>query len=362
MPARHAKRGPLRVCLAGGLITRAARLSFAVQLLVLFVRRETPPRLSSAPAPAPAAPRAPRAGNLSANATSIFAAFMTDQGSTRAADLLAYLAQSRVPPGLAFNAWLINWTTFNDTARRLLYPPDYYREAMRLNRRVRRFRKDLDLSAKFFFALRFFLENTTDPWFYRATDDTIVNFENLGPFMADLQARRNPLDESVVVGNCIDLKRFSYLQGGVGILFSRVAAARISQNLESFVSSLNKPEDVYFTNLLNRTGVTLYEATSEFFIGHDIYSDHRYMFWNNTLDKLLPPCPKVNEIWAKSCRRFVSPLADLVFWHQEGKNKTLGQTIMFSKWVMRQPRWMNWWLNKGRPWLCRAENVNQRLY
>jgi hypothetical protein len=335
---------------------RTAQVSFCLQLLLLFFRRDASPEVSSdltiLNAPVTVTP----------NVTTIFAAFMTDQASTRASDLLAYISDSHIPENVQFNSWLINWTTFNDTERHLLYPPDYYRRKMRLNRRQRRFRKDLDLSAKFFFSLRFFLENTTDAWFYRATDDTIVNFANLGPYMAHLDSKWNPFVQSVVVGNCIDLKRFSYLQGGVGILFSRVAAARIARELEWFMSKLNRPEDVYLTKLLNATGVTLYDATSEFFIGHDIYPDHRHMFWNNTLDKLLPDCPDVSRIWAKSCRTFVSPLADLVFWHQEGRNKTLGQTIMFSKWVMRQPRWMNWWLNRGRPWLCKSKNVTQRLY
>jgi hypothetical protein len=337
-------------------VMRAAQISFVLQMLILFSGRDGPPTISSNLTILDGSLNAPL------NETTIFAAFMTDQGSTRGSDLLAYIADSQIPANVQFNTWLINWTAFNDTDRHFLYPPDHYRQAMRLNRRYRRFRKDLDLSAKFFFALRFFLENTTDAWFYRGTDDTIVNFANLGPFMANLNSKWNPLRESVVVGNCIDLKRFSYLQGGVGILFSRRAAMRMVMHFTLFMSKLNRPEDVYFTNLLNMTGVTLYGATSEFFIGHDIYPDHRHMFWNNTLDKLLPDCPDVSQIWAKRCRQFVSPLADLVFWHQEGRNKTLSQTIMFSKWVMRQPRWMNWWLNKGRPWLCKSNNVSRRLY
>jgi hypothetical protein len=351
-PPRDRRRGAS----TSSVVVRAAQLSFALQLLLLAFRREFPPEVSSDLAIQDSA------RPITPNGTTIFAGFMTDQGSTRASDLLAYIGDSKIPPNVKFNTWLINWTTFNDTERHLLYPPDSYRAAMKLNRRQKKFRKDLDLSAKFFFSLRFFLENTTDAWFYRATDDTIINFANLGPFMADLAAKWDPLTQSVVVGNCIDLKRFSYLQGGVGILFSRVAASRIASKLEWFMTQLNRPEDVYLTNLLNATGVTLYQATSEFFIGHDIYSDHRHMFWNHTLDKLLPECPNLNDIWAKSCRTFVSPLADLVFWHQEGKNKTLDQTIMFSKWVMSQPRWVNWWLNRGRPWLCRSRTVNKRLY
>jgi hypothetical protein len=287
---------------------------------------------------------------------------MTDNGSTRAFDLLTYLTQSNIPHSVKFDFWLINFTTYNDTEQHFLYPPDFYRRTMLLNPRRKRFRRDLDLSAKFFFSLRFFLENTSSSWFYRATDDTIVNFDNLGPFMRYLERKWNPLNDSVVVGNCIDLKRHGYLQGGVGILFSRVAASRIVGYHQQFMSQLNRPEDVYFTRILNATGVTLYEATSEFFIGHDIYTDHRQMFWNNTLETLLPRCPGIGQIWGRNCRKFVAPVADLVFWHQEGGNRTLDQTIMFAKWVFRQPRSINWWINRGRPWLCLSRNVSKRKY
>jgi hypothetical protein len=286
---------------------------------------------------------------------------MTDKNSTRGSDLLSYIAESPKPTKVNFESWLINWTTYNDTERRFLYPPDHYRAAMRMNRRRKFFRKDLDLSAKFFFSLRFFLENTTASWFYRATDDTIVNFKNLGPYMEYLEKRYDPLTQSVVIGNCIDIKRFSYLQGGVGILFSRVAAQRMTGKWQKFMSGLNRPEDVYLAKLMVKEGVSLYEATSEFFIGHDIYLPHRQMFWNKTLHEL-PGCPSTSSIWAKACRRFVSPVADLVFWHQEGKNRTLDQTIMFSKWVMAQPRKIHWWIKRGRPRLCISRRTQKRIY
>jgi hypothetical protein len=339
-------------------IVRATQISFILQFLLQIFGRDAGVIFDST---RPIILR-PTRGLPQTQKISIFAAFMTDNGSTRASDLLEYVRESTIPPSLDFNSWLINWTTYNDTARHFLYPPDHYRSAMKLNRRQKRLHKDLDLSAKFFFSIRFFLENTTSSWFYRATDDTIVNFANLGPFMEHLESKHNPLNESVVVGNCIDLKQVSYLQGGVGILFSRVAASKIALQLEWFMKKLNRPEDVFFTNILTATDVSLFDATSEFFIGHDIYADHRHMFWNNTLDTLLPPCPEVTDIWTRSCRRFVVPLADLVFWHQEGRNKTLDQTIMFARWVFRQPRWINWWLNRGRPWLCISNNVTERAY
>jgi hypothetical protein len=343
---RRPRRPPNRI------LARVIQLSFALHLFLLVFEHAPLPDLES---------RVLCATPISPPVT-IFAAFMTDQNSTRAADLLSYISESSIPMRITFDYWLINWTTFNDTARRFLYPPPYYRKAMRHRQRFHHSHKHFDLGAKFFFSLRFFLMNTTHSWFYRATDDTIVNFKNLGPYMAYLESKWNPRTDSVVVGNCIDTRFFSYLQGGVGILFSRAAASRISVNIDEFFARLNRPEDVSMTPLLIATNVTLYQATSEYFIGHDIYTVHRYLFWNNSLHTHLPPCPRPEQIWAKACRSFVAPVADLVFWHQEGKNQTLGQTIMFAKWVFAQPRWIKWWMNKGRPWLCRDMNVSKRLY
>jgi hypothetical protein len=260
-----------------------------------------------------------------------------------------------------FEYWLVNYTRANNTKLRFVYPPDEFRSAMHQNRRARRFRRDLDLGSKFFFSLRFFMEQSSASWFYRATDDTIINFPNLYPFMQYLEAKYNPLTEPVIIGSCINVRRFSYLQGGSGILFSRYSAIRLIGARNSFLKSLNRPEDVYFVHLLEAMNISLYQATSEFFIRHDILPAHRGIVWQKAFDEL-PPCPDTASIWKKKCRAFVSPVNDLVFWHQEGRNQTLGPTIMFAKMILRLPRHIQWWSDKGRPHLCRASIVLPRLY
>jgi hypothetical protein len=344
MPPRRPRAAPL-------FFDRVVQVCFLVQFLLFisdFSDDSVETRLLKSSVP----------GNQT---TKIFAAFLTDQNSSRVPDLRSYLATSTVPSDISFDAWFVNFTSYNDTIRHFLYPPDEFREVMLLNRKIRRFRRDLDLGSKFFFALLFFLQNTSAHWVYRATDDTIVNFANLGPFMRWLGRRTDPLRNTAVVGHCIDVKRFSYLQGGSGILLSRAAARRLVWHREWFMATLAQPEDVYFAKLLARTGISLANTTCPYFIGHDIYVHHRNMFWNRTLH-LLPRCPDRKSIWVRRCRSFVAPLADLVFWHQEGRNRTLGQTIMFAKWVMAQPRNIQWWMNWGRPHLCFERNVSDREY
>jgi hypothetical protein len=179
--------------------------------------------------------------------------------------------------------------------------------------------------------------------------------------MQSLEQRHTPLTEPVIIGCCIDLKRFSYLQGGSAILFSRYSALRLIDARDLFLKRLHRPEDVYFVSLLQEMNISLYQAISEFFIGHDILPDHRAIVWRRALDEL-PQCPDVATIWKIKCRTFVSPVNDIVFWHQEGKNCTLIPAITFAKMVFALPRGVQCWLNKGRPHLCRSTNVQSRLY
>jgi hypothetical protein len=292
-------------------------------------------------------------GDNYTSVTSIFAIFMSDYNSTRIPDLVNYLKESRIPQNIDFEYWFINYTRRNVTELRSVYPPDEYRAAMKFNPRFKRFRRDLDLSSKFFFSLRFFELNSTARWLYRATDDTIINFPNLLPFMRFLERQYNPLTETAIIGNCMDIKRFSYLQGGSGILFSRYAALKLVNARDEFLSKLNRPEDVFLVKYLEEAGGSLYGSTSEYFIGHDILAEHRLLIWNKSLN-LLPGCPDPGTIWRRECRTFVSPLKDIVFWHQEGYNKTLAPTIGFSRMVLSQPRHIMWWLNRGRPTLCQG--------
>jgi hypothetical protein len=292
---------------------------------------------------------------------SLCAVFLTNLNSSRIPDLLQYLSESTIPSEMDFEYWVVNYTRTNITSLHSVYPPDEFRSIFRLNRRPKRLRKDLDLSSKFFFGLRFFLENSSALWLYRATDDTIVNFGNLLPFMRYLNRQWNPLQQAVVIGSCIDTKRFSYLQGGSGLMISRFAAAKLVDQRDSFLAKLSKPEDVSLTKLLAALNVSLKEATSEFFIGHDILTKHRGLIWNRALH-LLPQCPAIHSIWKRKCRPFVAPVGDLVFWHQEGYNRTLGPTIGFARMVFALPRNILWWSKKGRPNLCRAPSPPPRLY
>jgi hypothetical protein len=286
---------------------------------------------------------------------SLLAVFLTTPQSRRVPLLLNYLKSAPLSPDLDFQYWIVNYTNENDTTNHFLYPPDEFRQIFDLSIRPRRLRKDIDLASKFFFSLRFFLENSTASWFYRACDDTIINFVNLFPFIQSLDRRWQPRTQPVVLGSCIDAARWSYLQGGSGFLLSRFAADQLIDERDAFIAGMDRPEDVYFNTLLDATGVSLRSATCEFFMGHDVNTKHRRIITERNFD-LLPSCPKKRSIGKKQCRPFVVPLNDLVFWHQQYKNASFRQAIAWAKMIVALPRNVHWWSKRGKPHLCWSQN------
>jgi hypothetical protein len=331
-------------------LANVVRVAFLVQVLgtVLFCR----------------SPRRPgrKALVMPGKPISVSAFFMTDNGSTRVPQLLDYIHNEKIDPDLQFEYWLVNYTTYNDTKKRSLYPPDNYRVMMTQNSRVKKMRKHLDLSAKFFFSLKFFLENSTASWFYRATDDTIINFRNFGPYMRYIEDSYNPWNQSVIIAHCIDSRRFSYLQGGSGFLISRHMAQQLGALEQTFFRDLKLPEDVFFSNrVFDHLNLSYESSTSPYFIGHDIYDGHQLAILKGRLDAL-PPCPDIKGLWVRKCRRFISPLQDVVFWHREGGAGNLTQTLEYFHNAMSQPRYVMWWMNRARPYLCRASIIHPRPF
>jgi hypothetical protein len=296
------------------------------------------------------------------NISAVAAFFMTVQNSARIPMLCRFLDSAKKHPKLVFDYWIINYTTYNDTEKHFLFPPDRYRELMQRSSRSKKFQKHIDLSAKFFFSLRFFLENTTAEWLYRASDDGLINFDNLAPYLAYLDRKYKPLTESIIIGNCIDSRKFSYLQGGTGYLISRHLAERMHILEGDYFQNLKQPEDVYFSDRVFKAfNLSLTESTSPFFLGHDVYDGHLNALLRGQ-GEALPLCPNLSAVWTKTCQKFIVPLQDTVFWHREGYVSDLNDSIDYFRLFMGQPRHVMWWINRARPYLCRAMEVYPREY
>jgi hypothetical protein len=73
-------------------------------------------------------------------------------------------------------------------------------------------------------------------------------------------------------------------------------------------------------------------------------------------------CPTPESIPVRSCTLFVRPVAGLVFWRQQGYNRTLAFRIKLARRVMALSRTVREWINWARPHLCRTETEPFRKY
>jgi hypothetical protein len=251
---------------------------------------------------------------------SLVAFFLTEFQSERHNWTENFMKRSVIPPALLFERWWVNWTRENDSRRHLLFPPDEFRELQTIPQsrpRNATLMKDRDLAAKFFFSLRFFLQNTSGRWFYRATDDSLINFARLGPFLSQLELEHNPLTEFVFLSNCVADRRGSFPQGGSGYLISRSGAQVLEPLARRFMRTLVGPEDVSFRWFLNSLNESIASTASPFFCGHGFGLHSVVWIWRDEWWQL-PDCNR-SQVWNQSirgCPPFLSRVRDIVFYHE----------------------------------------------
>jgi hypothetical protein len=182
--------------------------------------------------------------------------------------LAAYINRTLQPPVQdIFEYYFLNYTTDNSSTGRTLVPPPFWMSRIK-SIRPDIGRKSQEMTAMDFFALSFFLNERSIPWFFRGTDDTIINFRRMPSFLAELESEYDPYNDAVVRGDCVVYKDSPiYLQGGSGYLCSRAAARLIADNLNMFLSMWIMAEDTTFGPFLDALGIVR-KSCSGAFMGH----------------------------------------------------------------------------------------------
>lgn len=282
---------------------------------------------------------------------SLFAVFLTTRGSPRVPVLDGTLNSSPWSlPG--FRYYFVNWSSKNETRPPSLVPPVEYERlvdfALSTGRNWLRGRKSPELFADLFFALDFYLQNSTASWFFRGTDDTILNLPLLPDYLHELQAKHNPLVDLVALGNCLAAfwRRFPYPHGGAGYLFSRAASRRIAGMARQILADGWGDEDAVVGEVLHDLGVKNF--TSDRFIGFEI--DRA---WRNAIIQgayaTLPNCSAVSNEGA--CTPFLSPLRNIIFFHQTMPFDAYYVTL--AKMTFAAPPDIMWWMSGYVPQICR---------
>lgn len=266
-----------------------------------------------------------------------------------------------MPRRFDFRFWFVNFSQFNDSSFDSLTPHCSYQTiihqvVVQIPSRMR-FADRLkmgDLIAKFFFTVRFFIEETQAQWYFRCTDDVFVNFGALAPFMETLQWRYNPARDFVFLGNCIPLtvERTCFIQGGSGYLISRHGAWRFLSNVARLIPLVRGPEDVAFTPMLTFLGRAMEEATSSAFLGRRFQGTDMSMLRSRGFFGLKVCTPRK----LGCCHAFSAPVRSIIFYHDTNPGVSLEFGIPIAEALFSADARLMWMQASLWPVLCRSDN------
>jgi hypothetical protein len=336
----------------------AQRATAAAVRVLVFLSLVRLPWVGRSSRPSPPA----LTGRFSAD-ISFLAFFLTDFHSPHADLLSEYILSSSPPPW--FRYYFVNYSRAKQSSPPCLASPVQYRRLLDLCLTKGKWwhmgAKSPDLLAKTFFSFEFFLANSSAHWFYRGTDDVIVNIPRLGHYIRHLDARHNPLTQIVLQGNCLVFpgspNSRPYLQGGAGYVFSRLAVERLRPFAVPSMLNGHTQEDWWMGELCYRLGVTGVAATSDHFLGYTFSWDDQKRLVHGNVSQMRR-CPVWPSAGQNGCRRFLSPLRRVIFFHQHMNMDAA--LVAFARRVFQAPVWIKWYMVDYFPKICYDKSADPR--
>ena len=174
------------------------------------------------------------------------------------------------------------------------------------------------LCSKLYAALEYFIYNTNSGWFLRLCEDTAINLETFPLFLSELNENFNPYIDTVIQGACLGKTNSTYIQGGSGFVFSRKAAIDLFNDFSWFRSMffINKADDRVLGFYFQRIGLSPEDTTSRWFVGHGFRGRNSAIEAVTDLSGYIPCDEPVSK---KGCRRFLTRVKDITFWHDRVK-------------------------------------------
>jgi hypothetical protein len=224
-------------------------------------------------------------------------------------------------------------------------------------------RKHFELGALCFFTMRFFLQNTTAQWFYRATDDIIVNFALFPIWLRSIASRYRPLCDRAIIGNCLhgDDHGGGFLQGGSGFMISRGSLPILLEIQPVFFARLANnsapiAEDVLLPRLMvEAANLTFFEATSPYITGNRIHYPHEAILLSGNIHRL-PACPALSDIPTEGCRPHLTSVKDIVVFHNDGGYSPDRIAAIWNR-LQSMPNNLMFWIKGMWPQLCLLSGI-----
>lgn len=167
--------------------------------------------------------------------------------------------------------------------------------------------------------LQYFLNHTNLRWFIRTTEDSFTHLKRLPQFIADLEAKYNPLKDVVMEGQSVELSATMFIHGGAGWVMSRAAAKYYFDNRDAIHDGwlgCGHGDDVMPFYFMSKLGWDVERMRNDAFIGSPVIPYAREWMIRNDYSKIIE-CPSVAH--QKAMKRPIMPLNKTVFWHSSAQ-------------------------------------------
>jgi hypothetical protein len=284
--------------------------------------------------------------------------------SGRAFELHRYWQRLNLPPGLIFNYTFINLMQENTTDRPNIETPENYMNWREYPHKEGKW--TIPATVAFFWAFKWAIQYTTARWIFIGDDDILINFKLLLPFMRELDRKYDPINEVAVRGDCI-INGPVYPQGGSGVVLSRRAVECLSfYGNYSLWGFWLGGKDLRLGRVMNEIFLGTSWYTSTAFMGHMLLPDYfrRLQKANFTV---LAKCPEPETLPQSGCRRFVSSLRQIVFFHVgqvfENGPGWLKERLKLAETLWNAPPQVGFWpAERYRKYFCWGETQNMTSF
>lgn len=167
--------------------------------------------------------------------------------------------------------------------------------------------------------LKHFLKKTKYRWFIRTTEDSFTHLKRLPGFIAELEAKYNPLTDIVFEGQAVDLAVGMFIHGGAGWIMSRAAASYYWKNRETIHNlwlEKGHGDDVMPWFFRDTIQWDTEKMRNEAFVGSPVTPRGVKKLMTRNYDDI-SDCPSVE--WQTLQKRPIMRLNKTVFWHSSAQ-------------------------------------------